>query len=89
LNDQPLKVVPGTNKGKGMEAKYLAHSRLMFLEERGSMQTISHAIIQGCHEIVQTIQGIVKRYTKQERLIMRATCRKGDFYNYPTYLETT
>lgn len=42
---------------------------LILLDESGSMQSISNAIIQGFNEVVQTIKGVAEKYPEQEHRV--------------------
>jgi len=51
-----------------MDKKHQVHN-LIILDESGSMSTIQETIIQGFNELVQTIQGIEKKFPEQEHFI--------------------
>jgi uncharacterized protein YegL len=59
------------NKSKqknSMTRKHQVHN-LIVLDESGSMSPIKNYIIQGFNELVQTIQGIEKKFPEQEHFI--------------------
>ena len=51
-----------------MNKKHQVHN-LIILDESGSMSPIKNSIIQGFNELVQTIQGIEKKFPEQEHFI--------------------
>lgn len=51
-----------------MTKKHQVHN-LIILDESGSMSPIKNSIIQGFNELVQTVQGIEKKFPEQEHFI--------------------
>lgn len=52
----------------GVAKRHQVHN-LIILDESGSMESIKTTIIQGFNELVQTIQGIEKKFPEQEHFI--------------------